>query len=149
MRKSAITGLCSILILSLLPALAQAAPGAGSKPVADNTANPGSRQKLHRADFRVTGASCVACLRRIGKTIREQKGVLKADVSIFKPYWAIVIYDAELINMDKIYDVVKAEKVKFDEIEDKPIQSLPLIVIPKGMSKAQELGIPATAPGAH
>lgn len=94
-------------------------------------------QKLHRADFRVKGASCVACLRRISKTMREQNGVLKADVSIFKPYWAIAIYDQGKTNMDKIYESVKAEKVTFEEMEDHPIDSLPLIVIPKGMNKAE------------
>ncbi len=148
MRKFAIMSLASALIFSLLPTCTQAAPTQASKPAADNSAKPSASQKLHRADFRVTGASCVACLRRIGKTMREQKGVLKADVSIFKPYWAIVIYDAEHTNMDKVYEAIKGEKVKFDELEDKPIQSVPLIVIPKGMSKAQEIGLPATEGGA-
>lgn len=106
---------------------------------------PAAAQKLHRADFRVTGASCVACLRRIGKTMREQKGVLKGDVSIFKPYWAIVIYDAGSTNMDKVFESVKHEKVKFEEMEDKAIDSLPLIVIPKGMNSGAPVA-PGPAP---
>jgi hypothetical protein len=103
-------------------------------------------RKLHRADFRVSGASCVACLRRIGKTLREQKGVVKGDVSIFKPYWAIVIYDAGQTSMEKLLESVAKEKVKFEDIEDKSINSLPAIVIPKGLNnKAEEHGAGGTA----
>ena len=148
MRTFAIRCLSTVFILSLFASSAMAVPATGSKPAADNSSKASNTVKLHRADFRVTGASCVACLRRIGKTIREQKGVLKADVSIFKPYWAIAIYDAEQTNMDKIYDAIRGEKVKFEDLEDKPIQAVPLIIIPKGMSKAQELGLPATGGGA-
>lgn len=115
-------------------------------PAADEKdAKASSNQKLHRADFRVTGASCVACLRRIGKTIRDQHGVLKADISIFKPYWAIVVYDANATNMDKLYEVVKDEKVKFEEIEDKSIAALPLIIIPKGMGGAPAAATPSAS----
>lgn len=122
-----------------------------STPVAKtgtDTTSKTSSQKLQRSDFRVTGASCVACLRRIGKTMREQKGVLKADVSIFKPYWAIVIFDSAQTNMDKVAESVKNEKVKFDDMEVKAIDTVPLIVIPKGISRAQEGYLPDTAPSA-
>lgn len=125
----------SLLILSLLlqSIFFQSAAFADTKTAGSSAQS----QKLHRADFRVTGASCVACLRRIGKTMREQKGVLKADVSIFKPYWSIVIFDAAQTNMDKIFESVKAEKVKFEDMEDKSIDSVPVIVIPKGMNKTE------------
>ena len=114
-----------------------------------STAN--ANQKLHRADFRVSGASCVACLRRIGKTIRDLKGVAKADISIFKPYWAIVIYDADQTNMDKVFDSVKEEKIKFEEIEDKSIASLPTIIIPKvgNSGPAEKSGTPEKSGSAH
>lgn len=111
-----------------------AAPPTGSSPGAKHPAKA-QAQKLHRADFRVKGASCVACLRRVGKTMREQTGVLKADVSIFSPYWGLTIYDASKTNMDKIFESVKGEKVFFEDMEDKEIDSLPMIVIPKGMNK--------------
>ncbi|MBY0356684.1 MAG: heavy-metal-associated domain-containing protein [Candidatus Obscuribacterales bacterium] len=126
----------SILILTLLslptntPWLTSST--AWSKPAAESSAKG---QKLRRADFRVTGASCVSCLRRVGTKMREQKGVLKADVSIFKPYWGIVIYDSNTVNLNKIYDSVKDEKIKFEDIEDKPIANIPFIVIPKGLAK--------------
>ncbi len=104
-----------------------------------STPNPvqKSGQKLKRADFRVKGASCVACLRRVGKIMREQKGVLKADVSIFPPYWAIAIFDGNQTNMDKIFEAVKEEKVNFLEIEEKEISTLPMIIIPRSGSKQE------------
>ncbi len=89
------------------------------------------KSSLHRADFRVEGASCVTCLRRVAKALRETKGVLKADVSIYKPHWSIVIYDSKATNFDKISAVTKTEKVKFAGLEDKPLAEMPLIVIPK------------------
>jgi hypothetical protein len=92
--------------------------------------------KLHRADFRVTGASCVGCLRRVGKILRTHKGVVKADVSIFKPHWAIVIFNSDEVSLDQLGDACKVEKVKFEEVEDKSISEVPLIVIPKGLSKS-------------
>lgn len=102
------------------------------------TAEKKGGQKLHRADFRVAGASCVGCIRRVGRILRSQKGVLKADVSIFKPYWAIVIYNSDEVNLEQLGEACKVEKVKFEEIEDKSISEVPLIVIPKGMNKMPE-----------
>ncbi len=151
--KLSLVGLLFFSLLNVSAMDAMSAPvkvssetkAVSSAPVAeDKDTKTNSNQKLHRADFRVTGASCVACLRRIGKTLREQHGVLKADISIFKPYWAIVVYDANATNMDKLYEVVKAEKVKFEEMEDKAISSLPLIIIPKGMAPAP--GATSSAP---
>jgi copper chaperone CopZ len=103
-------------------------------PTATATEKKGGH-KLHRADFRVTGASCVGCLRRVGKILRNHKGVVKADVSIFKPHWAIVIFNSDEVTLDQLGDACKIEKVKFEEVEDKPISEVPLIVIPKGLSK--------------
>jgi hypothetical protein len=88
---------------------------------------------LHRMDFRVEGASCVACLRRTGQELRSTKGVIKADVSIFRPYWAIVIYDASQTNLEKMKRSITNEHVKLMEVEDKPIAEVPLIVIPKSV----------------
>lgn len=122
-----------LIILSFATNSAWLSNGAvWSKPAVESSAKG---KKLRRADFRITGASCVSCLRRIGTKMREQKGVLKADVSIFKPYWGIVIYDSSTVNLNKIYDSVKEEKIKFEDIEDKPIANIPFIVIPKGLAK--------------
>ena len=119
-------------------------------PASAPVAKTPSGQKLHRADFRVSGASCVACLRRIGKTIREQPGVSTGDVSIFKPYWAVVVYDSAQTNMDKIFQSITKEKVKFEDMEDKAISSLPLIVVPKGLdsgASSSSANAPASTSG--
>lgn len=94
------------------------------------------RQQLHRADFRVEGVSCVACLRRVAAGLRSCKGVLKADVSIYRPYWSIVIYDRSQTSIDQMRDAIKQEKVKLVDLEDKPIQSIPLVIVPKTASSA-------------
>jgi uncharacterized membrane protein len=90
-----------------------------------------AKQALHRADFRVEGASCVMCLRRIASTFRKEKGVVKADISVFRPYWSILIYDSAQTNFKKITDSVKGEHVKFAEVEDKAIDAIPAVIIPK------------------
>lgn len=91
---------------------------------------------LHRADFRVEGSSCAACLRRVSKKLHAAPGVVKADVSIFRPYWGLVIYDAEKTTAAKIFDAAKDERVTMAELEDVKIAELPTIVIPKsGPSK--------------
>lgn len=99
------------------------------------TAAPQSTN-LRRADFRVEGASCVSCLRRIAQTLKAQKGVLKADVSIYRPYWAIVIYDAKQTGFPTLKEAIKNENVKLTEFEEKTISEVPLIVIPKSVSLA-------------
>ena len=119
----------------------QKAPSATAAAPAKTGAASNSSAKtknMHRADFRVKGASCVSCLRRIAKTMRTQAGVIKGDVSIFPPYWAIVIYDGDQTSLDKIYESVKHEKVTFEDKEDRVVDGLPLIVIPKGMGQQQE-----------
>jgi copper chaperone CopZ len=98
------------------------------KPAAAN-----HQQDLHRMDFRVEGASCVSCLRRTGQELRDIKGVIKADVSIYRPYWAIVIYDAKQTNLEKMKEAVKLEKIRLVGVEDQKISAVPAIVIPKGV----------------
>lgn len=142
-----------IAVQLCLPAPGGCVPQTNSKAAPDSSskANPSAAKKnLHRADFRVKGASCVSCLRRISKTMREQPGVVKGDVSIFNPYWAIVIYDGNLTNMEKIYESVKGEKVSFEDLEDRVVDGIPLIVIPKGLSQTSANGNPpSTAGSAH
>lgn len=142
-----------IAVSLCLPLPGLCVPQASSRAANDTPtkANPSATKKnLHRADFRVKGASCVSCLRRISKTMREQPGVVKGDVSIFNPYWAIVIYDGNQTNMEKIYESVKGEKVSFEDLEDRVVDGLPLIVIPKGLSQTSANGNPpGTAGSAH
>lgn len=148
MTLRAITKTSILLQLSLcllaLPAFSAPAQKDVKAPVQPATAKElttrtasSKIKNMHRADFRVKGASCVSCLRRISKTLRAQKGVIKGDVSIFSPYWAIVIYDGDQTTLDKVYESVKHEKITFEDIEDRVVNGLPLIVIPKGMGQQQ------------
>jgi hypothetical protein len=94
-------------------------------------AGASAKQQLHRVDFRVVGSSCVVCLRRVGKELRDSKGVLKADVSIFKPYWGIAVYDASQTNFAALEESIRKEKVRLEDVEDKPISELPALLLPK------------------
>jgi hypothetical protein len=96
-------------------------------------AKPLATSSLHRMDFRVEGASCVACLRKTGQELRESKGVLKADVSIYKPYWAIVIYDAKQTNLETMKTAIKNQHVRLVDIDDKAISAVPAIIIPRSV----------------
>lgn len=116
----------------LLAMLAASAAQAGTKVA---PAKPPAAQSLHRLDFRVEGASCVACLRKTGQELRESKGVLKADVSIYKPYWAIVIYDAKQTNLEAMKTSIKNQHVRLVDIEDKGISQVPAIIIPRSVNK--------------
>lgn len=120
------------LVVLALPAAAAkpeptAKPSATKSPVAAKKTQAG----LQRADFRVTGASCVACLRRVAKRLREAPGVLKADVSIFRPYWGLVIYDKKKTTLKKVLDGAVEDKVQYAEVTDVSIGELPTVVLPK------------------
>lgn len=124
-------------VLASMTILCTAMPSPAVPPSTNTTTEKKGGTKLHRADFRVTGASCVGCLRRVSKLLRFHKGVVKADVSIFKPHWAIVIFNSDEVTLDQLAEACKTEKVKFEEVEDKAISEIPLIVIPKGMNKTE------------
>ena len=66
-------------------------------------------------------------------TFRHDKGVVKADVSVFRPYWSIIIYDSNQTDWKSIVDSIKKEHVKFAELTDEKIDAVPEIIIPKGL----------------
>lgn len=117
-------------------AAGSAKPASVTSPVkpassAAKSDNAGAKPSLQRADFRVTGASCVACLRRVAKRMREAPGVLKADVSIFRPYWSLVIYDKKKTTLKKVLDAAVEDKVKFAEVTDVSIAEMPVVLLPR------------------
>lgn len=127
--------LLALILISIFFISASAATAAEAKM------NATQKESLHRADFKVEGASCVNCLRRIAATFRKDRGVKRADVSVFRPYWSIVIYDSNQTNFNNLVgSICKQEKVKMVEIEDKPIDAVPTIIIPKGigLQRSQE-----------
>ncbi len=119
------------MVVSLL--LAGASASAPAKETGASKSNSGNAG-LHRADFRVEGASCVVCLRRVAKKLKSAAGVVKADVSIFRPYWALVVYDSKKTALPKIFEAAGDEKVKFADVEDVAISEMPLVLLPKQVS---------------
>lgn len=111
------------VFLSLILVLMLAVHALAAQPV---------KPALERADFLITGTSCAACLMRIEDKIKKTPGVVKAAVSIFKPYSAIVIFDSKKTNMHKVYDSMMGEPVMFSNIKEHPIDKLPAILLPAG-----------------
>jgi hypothetical protein len=93
--------------------------------------------KLMRSDFRVTGASCVPCLRRVAKKLKESTGVLRGDVSIFPPYGGLVIYDASKTNIKTVFKSAYDEHVDFADVETRSISQIPAVLLPKIMPSSQ------------
>ena len=90
---------------------------------------------VKRADFEVSGVSCVACIRHLSRALRHTDGVLKADVSIMPPHEAIVFYDAGKTSLAKIWSQATKERllqtVGMKNIEETPVSKLPVVVVPK------------------
>ncbi len=106
----------------------QASPAAARNPAKGRIAG------LVRADFKVAGASCVQCIRRVSKQLRARPGVLKSDVSIFAPHWAVVIFDSQHTSLEKILKGVTEEKIRFEAIEKTTLSDMPLVVLPRSQA---------------
>ncbi|MBS1994576.1 MAG: heavy-metal-associated domain-containing protein [Cyanobacteria bacterium SZAS LIN-3] len=92
---------------------------------------PEAKAQLHRVDMLVQGSSCAACLIRIEKKLKAEKGVLKVVVSIFKPFKASLIYDASRTNWKTINKVLAGEKVTAANFRDSPVSDVPLVLEPR------------------
>ncbi|MGH9554084.1 MAG: hypothetical protein ACRD3W_32195 [Terriglobales bacterium] len=92
---------------------------------------------LHRMDFLVTGKSCATCLLGIQRRMTSTPGVARAAVMLKKPYAAVCIYDFSQLKQDLILKNAKGNErqVKFEQIEDAPIDKLPVILLPKDTFK--------------
>lgn len=90
---------------------------------------------LRRMDCRVEGSTCAACLGRIRKRIDKMDAVLKAAVSIKKPYGLVAIYDSTRTNKDKILEEgmreEKSTELKFLDVQDEACAKPPLVLWPK------------------
>ncbi|HEY9677975.1 MAG TPA: hypothetical protein V6C76_08190 [Drouetiella sp.] len=99
-----------------------------------STATPSYNAKaLHRLDFRVKGKSCAVCLLNIQKHVGTVPGAIKAAVQLQPPYAAVVLFDSSKTNSKTLLNVAKEgyPEVSFEAIEDKPIDKLPLVLVPK------------------
>ncbi len=85
---------------------------------------------LKRADMVVAGSSCAACLIRIEKRLKARPGVLKAMVSVYRPYAAIVVYDTAKTSMKDLAKVFAAENATAVKVIDHEIAEVPVLLLP-------------------
>lgn len=86
-----------------------------------------------RLDFNLKGATCVTCIRRVAKHLRESKGVLKADISIIRPYEGVIVFDSQKTNVQKLSsEITKEEKrASVGDLQLTALSSVPPIVLPR------------------
>ena len=87
--------------------------------------------QLRRVDFRVLGSTCPACLHRMVRTLSARGGVLRCDASIYRPYWAFVIYDSSRISLGKIADSLKSERMRLTNVQERDLSELPPFLTPR------------------
>lgn len=85
-----------------------------------------------RVDFQLRGSKCVACIRRVIKKLQKEKGVMKVDISIFPPYWGVVLLDKDKTDFERAFERVKKEDfVRSEKVERKDLDEVPPLVIPR------------------
>lgn len=85
-----------------------------------------------RVDFQLRGSKCVACIRRVIKKLQKEKGVMKVDISIFPPYWGVVLLDKDKTDFERAFERVKKEDfVTSEKVERKDLDEVPPLVIPR------------------
>lgn len=123
-----------ILFLVLLP-FAPQAYSAEEEPKTESIAKVGDVDKAPylRLDFNLKGATCVTCIRRVAKHLRESKGVFKADISIIRPYEGVIVFDPQKTNVQKLSsEITKEEKRAWaGDLQLTALSSIPPIVLPR------------------
>ncbi len=115
-------------IAGLLLSLLCIAP-AGNRSLAAQ-GQTGSSGCIKRADFQMSGARCVLCLREAAWSLRQQPGVIKADVSIYNPHWAVVIYDCGKTSLAAIMRPLAKQHVFASRVNESALAGVPSVVIP-------------------
>lgn len=90
-------------------------------------------KNLRRADFKIAGSGCAACLLRLDIQLNKTPGIYKAAVMLVKPYGAVVIYDNSTTNLSKILNLLASSKLKANAVHDEPIKTMPTVLIPNIM----------------
>lgn len=131
MNKGALA-LISLLVFSTSTQFAYAVE---SQEVVEPITKVGDIEKAVylRLDFNLKGATCVTCIRRVAKRLRNNKGVLKADISILRPYEGVVIFEPKKTNVAKLSsEITKEEKrASVGDLQLTALQSVPPIVLPR------------------
>lgn len=86
-----------------------------------------------RLDFNLKGATCVTCIRRVAKHLRESRGVYKADISIIRPYEGVVVFDPQKTSVQKLSSEITREekRASVGDLQLTALSSIPPIVLPK------------------
>jgi hypothetical protein len=92
---------------------------------------PALAASMTRADMVITGSSCAACLIRIEKKLKAQPGVLKALVSIYKPYSAIIVYDPSRTSLAALNKIISKENAVAARVVEEKLTDLPALLVPK------------------
>lgn len=85
---------------------------------------------LRRVDMVVSGSSCASCLIRIEKKLKATPGVLKAMISVYRPYSAVVIYDSAKTSISSINKILAEEKAGSEQVVDISIKAVPALLMP-------------------
>lgn len=91
---------------------------------------PVSAKGLKRVDLVVTGSSCASCLIRIEKKLRTTPGVLKAMVSVYRPYPAVVIYNSDKTSLAALKKVLESEKASAEKTVEVQVKEVPALLLP-------------------
>lgn len=121
--------ICSMTWSFPLITWSQEALSAAGKSVADKNRQP----LLRRVDFRLAGTSCAACVKKAGKLLREQPGVLKIDISLLEPHNGVLIYDKNVTDLEALSHALSLapEKVKMIDIAESVLDKLPFVLLPR------------------
>ncbi len=86
---------------------------------------------LYRADFLITGISCATCLMHIERDMQKIPGVIKAAVSVYRPYPALIIFDGHKTSWPDILKALNEHPIKIEQVTQEHITELPVLLIPK------------------
>ena len=135
LRNSRLFGALAISSGLFIYSVVWAVPSTLAKPLFDQALNANeknARAPYQRLDFQVRGASCVTCIRRVAKALRHMRGVIKADISIYYPYWAVVVLDKSKADEMKVVETVRKEKgVDVNRLEKQDLNEIPQLIVPK------------------
>jgi len=139
MHKSALPLLTLLVLASSAPfASAENAPEKTEKTESIIKVGDCDKAPYLRFDFNLKGATCVTCIRRVAKHLREVKGVLKADISIIRPYEGVVVFESQKTNVQKLTsEITKEEKrASVGDLQLTALTSVPPIVLPRTKSQS-------------
>jgi len=106
-----------------------------------------STQALHHAKFRIPGASCISCIRRLEREIRQRQGVLLAHAVKTSPFVMEIYYDSNILKLNTIFDSLKDQGYVVSDVLNEPVNAVPTVATSKDENaNAMLKGLPADAP---